>query len=116
MRPFGEAVTVRIGKDGKVGNREFTTMCLGYTKKYEGNYYRMFNPLRNSGVETHTVTWRLNADFTNLDSILVIEADSPRDEDVDTQIKIEPVVEGVNGDVSVKSEVSRALSSLEQEG
>ena len=57
MRTFGEAGTVRTGKDGKVNNRGVTMMMVGYADKHEGNCYQMFNPLRNSIVESRDVTW-----------------------------------------------------------
>ena len=53
--------------------------------------------------------------MANLDRIVVIEADSPRDEVLNTQIKMKQVKDGVNDDVSVRFEVSRVSSSLEQE-
>ena len=37
MRTFGEAGTVRTGKDGKVGNRGVTMMMVGYADNHEGN-------------------------------------------------------------------------------
>ena len=82
MRTFGEAGIVRKGKDGKVGNHGVTMMMVGYADKHEGNCYRIFNPLRNSIVESRNVTWlgrmycpRLDADFTGLDPLVVIEVD-----------------------------------------
>ena len=44
MRTFGEAGTVRTGKDGKVGDRGVTMMMVGYADNHEGNCYQMFNP------------------------------------------------------------------------
>jgi hypothetical protein len=93
-------------------------MFLGYAEKHEGNCYRMFNPHKSSVVETRDVTWlkrmfyeRIGSDVTNLDPIVVIEADSASDEVVETQVKLE----SPGDDESVSSEVSRASSSLEQE-
>ena len=37
MRTFGEAGTVRTGKDGKVGNRGVTMMMVGHADNHEGN-------------------------------------------------------------------------------
>ena len=45
----------------------------------------------------------------------MIEVDSPWEEVVDTQVKIEEIEDDANDDVSVQSGVSRASSSLEQE-
>ena len=57
---------------------------------------------------------RLNSDVTDFDPVVVTEA-SPRDKVVDTQLNIEEVVDNFNDDISVRSKVSRVLSSLEQE-
>ena len=54
MRTFSAVGTVRTGKDSKVNDCGVTMMFLGYAENYEGNCYRMCNPLRNSGVETWT--------------------------------------------------------------
>ena len=69
MRFFGEAGSVRTGKDGNVSNRGVAMISVGYADNHEGNCYRMFNPFRNSVVESRDVTWlrhmyyeRLNAD------------------------------------------------------
>ena len=77
MRTFGKVGTVRTGKDGKVGNHGVTMMMVGYTDDHEGNCYQIFNPLRNSIVESRTVTWlhcmyypRLDADITGLDRLV----------------------------------------------
>ena len=37
MRTFGEAGTVRTGKDGKVGDCGVTMMMMGYADNHEGN-------------------------------------------------------------------------------
>jgi len=120
MRIFGEAGTVRTGKDGKVGDRGVTMMMVGYADNHEGNCYRMFNPLRNSIVESRDVTWlrcmyypRLDADVTGVDPLVVIGADYARDEVMEQRVKIEEVKEDDDG--SVRLEVSRAFSNLEQE-
>ena len=86
-KTFGKAGTVRTGKDGKVVDHGVTIMMVGYADHHEGNCYRMFNPLRNSIVESGDVTWlcrmyyqRLDADVTGLDPPVVIEANYARDE------------------------------------
>ena len=56
---------------------------------------------------------RLDADVTGLDPLVVIEADLLREEAVEPRVKIEEVKE--DNDVSVRSEVSKASPSLEQE-
>ena len=44
LKTFGEAGTVTIGKDGKVGSRGVTIFFVGYADKHGGDCYRMFNP------------------------------------------------------------------------
>ena len=122
MRTFGEVGTVRTGKDGKVDDRGAIMMMVEYADNHECNCYRMFNPLRNSIVESRDVTWlrrmyypRLDADLTGQDPLVVIEADFSREERVqpqETRVKIEELKD--QDDASVSSEVSKALSSLEQ--
>ena len=58
---------------------------------------------------------RLNTNVTDSDPVVVVEAKNSCDEVVYTHIKIEEVVEDVRDDKSVRSVVSRAPSSLEQE-
>ena len=120
MRTFGKAGTVRTGKDGKVGNCGVTMMMVGYADNHEGNCYRMFNPLRTSIVESRYVTWlrrmyypTLGTDITGLDPLVMLEADFPREDAVEPRVKIEEVTE--DDDMSVKFEVPKASSSLEQE-
>ena len=122
MRTFGKAGTVRTGEYGKVGDRGVTMMMVGYADNHEGNCFRMFNPLRNSIIESRNVTWlrrmyypRLDADLTGQDPLVVTEADFSREERVqpeEPRIKIEEIKD--QNDASVLSELSKALSSLEQ--
>ena len=112
--------SARTGKYGKVGNCGVTMMMMGYADDHEGNCCRMFNPLRNSIVESCDVTWlrrmyypQLDADITGLDPLVVIEADFPREDTVEPRVKIEEIKK--DDDVSVKSEVSKTSSSLEHE-
>ena len=56
---------------------------------------------------------RLNAEVTGLDPLIVIEAKNPRDEVMEQRVKIEEAVDDDTNDESIRSEVSRALSSLE---
>ena len=37
LRTWGEAGTVKSGKDGKLGDRRITMMMVGYTKHHEGD-------------------------------------------------------------------------------
>ena len=122
MRTSGEASTVRTGKDDKVGDRGVTMMMVGYADNHEGNCYRMFNPLRNSIVESQDVTWlrhmyypRPDTDLTGQDPLVVIEAGFPKEERVqpeEPRVKIEVVQD--QDDASVSLEVSKASASLEQ--
>lgn len=57
LHTWGEAGTVKTGKDGKVGDRGVTCMLIGYANDHEGNVFRMFNPNTNRVTETRDVTW-----------------------------------------------------------
>ena len=127
MRTFGEAGTVRTGTYGKVGNHGVIMTMMRYIDNHEGNCYHMYNPLRNSIVESRDMMWlchryyeQLDADITELDPlVVVIGAKYPRDEVmvefVEQRVKVEEVKEDNKDNGSARSEVSRALSSLEQE-
>ena len=93
-------------------------MMVGYDDNHEGNCYQMFNPLKNSIVESRDVTWlrrmyypRLDADLTGQDPLVVIEADFPREERVEPRINIEEAKD--KDDESVTLEMSEVSSSLE---
>ena len=53
--------------------------------------------------------------MTGPDPIGIVEAENPRDEVVESRVKIEEVADNGNDDESLRSEVSRASLSLEQE-
>ena len=52
LRTWGEAGTIKTGKDGKVGDRGATCMFIGYANNHEGDCYRMWNPTTNRVSET----------------------------------------------------------------
>ena len=58
---------------------------------------------------------RLDADVTRLNPLVVIKANYPRDKVVAQHVKIVEVKEDDKDSEPVRSEVSRALPSLEQE-
>ncbi len=41
LRTWGEAGTIKTGKDGKIGDQGVTGMFVGYASNHEGNCYRM---------------------------------------------------------------------------
>ena len=55
LRAFGEAGTVTIGKDGKVGNRGVTMMLLGPAGNHGGDTYRMWHEGTEKVTETRDV-------------------------------------------------------------
>ena len=96
MRTFSKAGAVRTGKDGKVGDCGVTVMMVRYADNHEGDYYQMFNTLKNSSVESRDVTWLhrmyyppFNADVTRLYPLVLTEADFPRKKAVEPCVKIE---------------------------
>lgn len=57
-RTFGEAGTVRTGKDGNLDDFRVTVMfLLVCAEEHEGENCRMLNPQRSSAMETCAVIW-----------------------------------------------------------
>ena len=82
MRVLGEAGTVKIGKDGKVGDRGVTMIFVGYADDNAGDVYRMYNPFTKYVVVTRDVMWlkrmfyeRANNNVTLMDPVVAIEAE-----------------------------------------
>ena len=56
LHKWGEAGTVKTGKDGKIGDRGVTMMFIGYANNHEGNVFRMWNKKTSRVSETRDVT------------------------------------------------------------
>ncbi len=65
LRTFGEAGIVKIGKDGKVGDRGITMVFVGYADKHAGYCYRMYNPVTSRVSVTQDVIWSGRMYFMN---------------------------------------------------
>lgn len=57
MRVFGEAGIVKIGKDGKTGERGIKMMFVGYPANRESDSKRMYNPVTNRVSTTRDILW-----------------------------------------------------------
>ncbi len=44
LRSFGEAGVVKIGKNGKLGDRRVTCIFVNYANKHSSDCYQMYNP------------------------------------------------------------------------
>ncbi len=64
LRTFGEAGTVKNGKDGNAGNRGITMVFVGYADEHAGNCYRMYNPVTSQVNVTRDVIWLGRMYFT----------------------------------------------------
>jgi len=64
LRTFGEAVIVKNGKDGEVGDRGITMVFVGYAVGHAGNCYRMYNPVTSRVSVTRDVIWLGRMYFT----------------------------------------------------
>jgi hypothetical protein len=64
LRIFGEAGIVKYMKDGKVGDRGITMMCVGYAEEHTGNCYRMYNPVTPQICESCNIIWMGRMYFT----------------------------------------------------
>ena len=77
---FGEAGTMKTGKECKVGTRGVIMMFFGHAKDHAGDCMRMFNPLTRKVSEIRDLTWlrrmyceRPNAEVTMKDPVVVLE-------------------------------------------
>jgi hypothetical protein len=59
LRTWGEARTIKTGKDGKTGDRDWgiTCMFVGYAFNHRGDCYRMWNPKTKMVFETHDMVF-----------------------------------------------------------
>jgi hypothetical protein len=57
LRTWGEAGTVKSGKDGKLGDRGITMIMVGYANHHDGDVYRMLNLDTYRITETRDVIW-----------------------------------------------------------
>ena len=57
LRTWGEAVTVKSGKDGKLCDRGITTMVVGHVDHHEEDVYRMLNLETGQITETQDIIW-----------------------------------------------------------
>ena len=64
LRTWGEAGTVKMGKDGKVGDRGATMMFIGYANDHTGNVYQMYYPVTKRIWVTRDVIWLQRMYFT----------------------------------------------------
>ena len=56
-RQKGEAGTVSMGKNGKVGNRGMPMIFIGYAENHAGDCYHMYNPTKGYATEMRDITW-----------------------------------------------------------
>ena len=54
---WGEAGTVKIGKNGKVGDRGIPMIFIGYAKNHAKDCYRMYDPSTRMINQTRDVMW-----------------------------------------------------------
>ena len=63
LRTWGEAGTVKWGKNGKLGDRGITMMFVGYANNHARDVYRMLNPSTWRITQTRDIIW-LNRMFS----------------------------------------------------
>jgi hypothetical protein len=68
VRTWGEAGNIKIGEDGKIGDRGVTGMFVGYTSNHEGDCYRMWNPNTKKIFETRDVCFSRGCSLEHLQS------------------------------------------------
>ena len=67
LHKWGEAGTVKTGKDGKIGDRGVTCIFIGYANNHEGNVFRMCNEKTSRVTETRDVIFLQRMYFQEAD-------------------------------------------------
>jgi hypothetical protein len=70
---FGEAGTVKEGKQGKVLDRGETMMFMGYNQNHGQNSYRMYNPQTSRVVITRDIIWLGRMFFPQRDTKVTLQ-------------------------------------------
>ena len=111
LRTWGEAGTVKTGKDGKVGDRGVTMIFIGYANSHEGDCYRMLNPITSRVTETRDVIWlrrmyyeQANTAQTRKEPIVALEV--TRESDQDGVTEVQPAAEEAKNADAEKSDES----------
>ena len=68
LRTWGEAGTVKSGKDGKLGNCGITIMMVGCANHHGGNVYRILNLETGRITETRDIIWLFCMYYKNVNS------------------------------------------------
>ena len=92
LRTWGEAGTVKLGKQGKVIDRGVTMMFVGYANNHEGDCYRMYNPSTGKICETRDVIWlrrmfyeRQDAEDTTQEPVVYLEREQDQEQSEDRE-------------------------------
>ncbi len=108
LSTFSEAKIVKNRKDGKVGNRGITMLCVGYADEHAGNCYRMYNPVTSGVNVTQDIIWLGHMYFTtdNFEKIYVLP------------VIAVPITNDVTNEDLLVTEISKILfpNSLGREG
>ncbi len=65
LRSFGEAGVVKIGKNGKLGDRRVTCIFVNYANKHSSDCYQMYNPKSGKIIKTRDIQWLNKMFFQN---------------------------------------------------
>ena len=57
LHTWGEAGTVKIGKNGKIGDHGITMIFVGYSENHPYDCYRMYNPETSYVHNTRDIIW-----------------------------------------------------------
>ena len=68
FRTWGEAGTVKSGKDRNLGDRRITMIIVGYAKNHKGNVYQMLNLKTGQITETRDIVWMFCMYYENVNS------------------------------------------------
>ena len=108
LRNWGEAGVVKLGKDGKTGDRGATMMFISYPSLRESDSVRMWNPETNRVVTTRDVIWlhRMFFDPSRVSNINTFnEISEVNNSEADDDIVDEEAVSESNGWEGTKVDV-----------
>ena len=111
LRTWGEAGTVKTGKDGKVGDHGVTCMFVGYADNHSGDCYRMYNPNTGRVMETRDVIFLQRMFYEDK-----CEADAAEHPHVIVEVTKDYLVEAMPSETEDENKISVKSEAGSREG
>ena len=115
LRTWGEAGTVKWGKDGKLGDRGITMMFVGYANNHARDVYRMLNPSTWQITQTRDIASALRApaSATRLSNNLHhCNSSSLLTHKIDTEFSIYVIAKTLRNHIDYRPHGTHFISSL----